>query len=257
MASGADAPSPINMPRRRGIPAATSVSRPGAEFSRRVPNRGRPASRYYLDTGIFYSVCREERCCHRIKQHYAGRLCTTDIILEEVRHRAASKVGHERQLEKNAAADSLRRLFNIGFVEVVDTLQTDDDMRRFDAILNQLRSLEASNSSNESNTIVGDKHAGEASAIVCCVREIGEDIDVVFLTNDGNASKVAAAYQVDARHFAHVLQELVCAELFTAEQAFVAFGVADKVTKIPTRERPSSASHFSCAKNDGNCPACV
>jgi hypothetical protein len=176
--------------------------------------------------------------------------------VDEVQNRANSRVAYDRQLEKNAAADALRRLIN-GSVTVDETFETEDDETTFDNVVRQLHELDVQRHGESNDPSSADKHMGEASAIVCCLREQRSGDRVVFVTNDGGASTVAAVHDVDARHFGHVMQELVCAGLFTSDKAMSTFVAANRVTSVPKSETPRSAQDFACKKAASpNCASC-
>lgn len=249
-------PNPLSIPRRKTVPPLSPQSRPRPGFSEHLPNRGLADAAYHLDTGVLYAVARDETSCHLFKTHYKGRMHTTDAVVEEVKYRATSNNGPEQQLVKNAAADVLRRLIEPEAIEVDAALLTDEDDALFEQIARQLRELEERKIGHSAPPASVEKHVGEATAIVGCIRQRNSGSKVVFLTNDGGASIVAKARRVDSRHFGHALVELVCSGRLTPEKAWVAFDRANKVTSVPQSVAPSSVEHFTCDMADGVCGGC-
>ncbi|WP_141980751.1 hypothetical protein [Saccharothrix saharensis] len=205
---------------------------------------------------MLYAVARDETICHHFKTHYAERMHTTDLIVQEVRDRTASNGDYTKQLVKNAATDTLRRLIATADVQVDVTLQDDEDEVLFDRIVLHLRELEQRRNKNNERSTSAEKHVGEASAIVCSVRERNSGNKVVLLTNDGDASVAAKTQGVDSRHFGHALVELVCNRRITSEKAWRTFGSANKITAVPSAVTPNSVEEFTCGDTDGACITC-
>lgn len=255
-------PSPISMPRRSSVPPATVMRKPERSFSQDWPNSGVLHAHYYLDTGVLYAMNRDSRCPAKFLRHYEGRLRVTDIIRDEVLQKACKKVDPSEQLVKNAALEAKRRVLDPGHVEVRETLLTERDHIVFDQLLNQFRSLETmkrqpNDQISPQKSQSSNKHAGEASAIICCTRDLQDGDQVVLLTNDGSAGQVALLYGITSRHFAHALHELVCAELLRPSLALEIFKAANKVTSVPRSEIRSHSTDFDCQRvSKEHCSRC-
>jgi hypothetical protein len=250
-------PSPASMPPRRWIPPAPQLSTPhNPPFEPPLPRRGHAAAEAYLDTGVLYAAGRTRHCVEKLAAHYGQRLHIADIVRDEVLHRAASHVGPERQLEKNAAATVKDVLFDRLQLEGESSLASDDDILRFDEIVNQLRGLAAANVLSSPTDLAADRHVGEAATLVCCMRLAATGSKVVFLTNDGNASRVAGAHGIQTGTFCDGLRELVCSGLYTSERAFQIHNAAIVVTRPPSAFLPSGESSFRCRRQGTVCAPC-
>lgn len=255
-AAGWPRPSPSVMPRQRTVPPATAGQPRGLHFSQDVPHHGHHDALYYGDTGVLCSIARDETACYWFKQHYAGTLCTTDVVVDEIRNRAQRSVGPDGQLMKLAAGAAMRRLVEVNPpVLRIDTFDSDDDVKLFDMIVQQLIGM-APQRATEDDGQVDDKHAGEASVIVRCKRRMAEGSAVIFLTNDSDAATVAAAHGITVRHYGHALHELVCAGMVAADSAWKLYSSATNVSGIPKAARFQTESEFVCSRTDGGCAAC-
>lgn len=246
-------PSPLHMPARRTIPPAPSAPPATRHAFKTPPRRGYLAATTMADTGVLYAAARTRYLLDKMIAHYGSRLRVCDVVLGEVRYRAKSAADASRQLEKNAAAEAERTLDRLAVS--VDRLSP-EDAPLFDQIVRQLRALKQARTGDGNDAEDHDRHAGEAASIACCVRISNEGLPAVLLTNDGDASLAADARGVPSRHFGHVLNELVCADQLTPEDAHDCFTVAAVVTTPPASCRPRAATDLNCVKAGDNCSAC-
>lgn len=246
-------PSPLHMPARRAIPPAPSAPPPPRHAFKTPPKRGYLAATTMADTGVLYAAARTRYLLDKVITHYGSRLRVCDVVMGEVRHRAHSTVDAGRQLEKNAAAEAERTLDRL--MVAVDRLAP-EDAPVFDEIVRQLRALKQARTSTADDADDHDRHAGEAASIACCVRISNAGTAAVLLTNDGDASLAADARGVPSRHFGQVLNELVCADTLTPEDAHDHFTVASMVTTPPASCRPRAANDLNCVKAAAGCSAC-
>ncbi|MCI2418326.1 hypothetical protein MOQ72_12875 [Saccharopolyspora sp. K220] len=240
-------------PRQRKVPPARPRRRRDPRFSTEVPRRGWEDAVYHLDTGVLFAASVDAVCGSRMVRHYRGRLHTTDVIVAEVRHRATNPTNKPGVQE---AAEEAVRMFIDGAAVAIDELGP-GDVWMFESVLQQLRQLEAAQADGPASPQVRAKHGGEASAIVCCLREMDSGARVVFATNDGGASRVAHSRQVHTRHFGHLLNELVCAATYRNEEAFALFERANRITGVPAVARPQGEQDLSCQAAADGCTACV
>jgi hypothetical protein len=239
------------MARRRTIPSAPAPQSPRRHAFKAAPKRGFSAAVAFADTGVLYAAARTRFLLEKVIGHYGPRLRVCDVVMDEISHRAASTVDASRQLEKNAAADAKRDLERLAVT--VEPL-TAADATVFDQVLAQLQALAKARSGDGTDGVKG--HAGEAASIACCVRLVAAGDGTVLLTNDGDASVVSETRGIPSRHFGHVLNELVCAELIDAEAAFGRFTNAAVVSTPPASSCPRSSTDLGCTKASGICTAC-
>ncbi|MGP4019249.1 hypothetical protein [Saccharopolyspora sp. 5N708] len=248
-----DEPGAPSRPRQQKVPPARPRRRRNPRFSTEVPRRGWEDAVYHLDTGVLFAAAVDAVCGGHVIRHYRDRLHTTDVIVTEVRHRATNPTSKPGVQE--AAEEATRMFIDSGAVSV-DELQP-GDVWQFESVLQQLRQLEAVRTREPASPQVREKHGGEASAIVCCLREMAGGARVVFATNDGGASRVAHSRQVHTRHFGHLLNELVCTATYRAEEAFALFEQANRITGVPAVARPQGEADLSCQAAADGCTVCV
>lgn len=246
-------PSPLSMPARRTIPPAPSTAPQRRHAFRTPPKRGYLSATTMADTGVLYGAARTRFLLERVVNHYGSRLHVCDVVMDEVSHRAKSNVDASRQLEKNAAADVERTL---GRLDVPIDALSPEDAPLFDRLVRQLQALKHARTGAGERPEDYDRHAGEAASIACCVRISSNGSPTVLLTNDGDASLAAEARGIPSRHFGHVLNELVCADELTPEDAHERFAAAAVVSTPPASSCPRDAADLSCVKAAGTCAAC-
>lgn len=180
---------------------------------------------------------------------------TTDVIVEEIKSRASRSIGPEGQLMKLAADDALRRLVTLGKIEIVPL--EEGSWTTYDSAMQQLQSLAAAKNFGADETDTAERHGGEASAIAWSKQEMAVGTQVVFVTNDGDASTVAANHGIEVRHFGHALHELVCAKLLNADKAWGLYQRAVNVSGIPNSATFSSAVELACSGATNGCAMCA
>lgn len=256
MQSGADRPrpSPSSMPRQRSVPPALARRPRGLDFSRLVPPRGWHEALYLADTGVLCSIARDEVGCHQCVQHFEGRLYTTDVIVEEIKNRARRPIGPDGLLMKRAAEAALQRLIIPGKVGVVSLDEA--ALVAYDNAMQQLRGLAAARKAVVDEVDAVERHGGEASAIAWAQQHLASGKQLVFLTNDGDASAVAASRKIEVRHFGHVLRELVCAGGLRQAQAWNFYRRAVEVSGIPSAATFSAEDELACLGDSSGCAAC-
>jgi hypothetical protein len=197
----------------------------------------------------------DEACCHKFLLHLQGRMHTTDIIVEEVENRASRSIGPDGVRMKAAADCAQRRLIVPGKVQV-DVL-TAEDSNSYDRHMQQLRQLAQARKATFDGADIVERHAGEASAMVLCERKRAAGIKIIFLTNDGDASTIAARQGFEVIHFGHALHELVCAKLLTNDLEWGFYQRAVGMSGIPKAATLRAASDLVCSGVPGDCPACA
>ncbi len=205
----------------------------------------------FVDTGVLLAVGHDQRCADLIAQRYAGRLHVADLVVRELSRKARAGSTDLREVLVRAAAVCARTVLLDSKAAVVDTMAS-EDAPVFDSVLNQLVNLPR----RDGGTAHPDEHTGEAASIAIAVRYLRGGDRVVFLTNDGNAGRAAMVNEIPTRHFGHVLAELACAGDYSAEEAFLRFQFANKVSAIGAASSPTSTADFTCHGSQDTCARC-
>ncbi|KAB1116742.1 hypothetical protein F6X54_10710 [Micromonospora aurantiaca] len=205
----------------------------------------------YADTGVLISVGRNRNCIPRFKAHYEGRLRIAESVAMEVERNASPATRVDGRV-RTAAAMAKASILDGGSCQV-DPDENYDSLT-FDEVHRKLQNLPR----RADEPVHALAHLGEAASIALCIARAGEGISIVFLVNDGGASLVASQHGIPARHFGHVLGELICGGLYTSVDAFEAFTMANAVSGVPGDAAPASASALECRKSsDGQaCAVC-
>lgn len=218
-------------------------------FEEQVPQRGWPEIDLVTDTSVLFAVTSSRDFLAAFKKHYAGRIVITDFVAWEVEQKTSygANLGSEGQA-RSAAWTTKTTLLNTG----ICVIDGDYDSQLYDEIRNQLQNMpnefgERSHSAS---------HIGEASSIALCRRKIEEGEQVLFLTNDRGASKVARERNVTSLHFVHILRELVCSGDLTHELAYEIWPRSQRISGIPKDQWPADADHFICHAVGDGCEPC-
>lgn len=201
------------MPRRltRLLPAAAMPERVQRGFCQELPRRGSPDAILYLDTGVLLCAAAQQWFSSIFFRHYAGRLQLTDAVASEIRHRSQARPGNNGWVQ--SAALEAGRVIGRSPSLVDDSERY--DAKLFDDVHRRLQSL-----AEAAGKVVDSKmHNGEAESIARCTARAKGGEKVILLTNDTDASRVAAEHEIPARHFGNVLQELICAGGLEAARA--------------------------------------
>jgi hypothetical protein len=203
---------------RPGPPRTTPAPSLAADGFVDRPRRGDPAAVGYVDTGVLYAfgACNDHAARLAFLDLYRERLLTGVQVRAEVWGKALLDVTRNGDQAATIAAAKVARDALLAGDHIGEA--TGDVQARADTVFRQLqdydraRELGADRTANPS-ALSGArhsslaKHAGEAELIAYAATAKGK---TVLLTNDSGASAVAASQNVPARHFGHVLHELVC-----------------------------------------------
>ncbi|MFC6021857.1 hypothetical protein ACFP2T_37560 [Plantactinospora solaniradicis] len=252
MSTELNKPSPRMMPPRiNRVPPASTMPERRHAFSPDIPRRGLPQSVVFADAGVLLCVCGRQTCIVHFANHYSGRLRIADCVEDEIRRLASPSGGYTKdgRLYSTARTAQFHILdAGIGVIEPSEAC----DARIFDQVHRQLVELAERNGKD----VAVGSHLGEAMSIALCVQRSREGNKVIFLTNDGDASLIAEAYEVPARHFGHVLTELVCAGKYQPSEAFEMFSYTQEFSGVPMGARPTEVADLACVSADAICLKC-
>jgi hypothetical protein len=213
------APNPGSFTQRRSTKVPTGVRRPARYQPHGFqdhPQCGHDGSAGQVDTGLFFALgaCNDHQARIDFLLRYQGRLNTGPAVRSEVQRWAATNVvTHRDDADKIAAAKRAVRALLAGSHIATNEAVADHIVNGVFAQLDEYEAAgewhfdpNVSQPTAPSGSTRG-KHAGEAELIAYA---IAANEPCILLTNDAGASAVADNRGVPARHFGHVLREIVC-----------------------------------------------
>ncbi|MFY1632311.1 hypothetical protein ACN27F_03330 [Solwaraspora sp. WMMB335] len=176
--------------------------------------------------------------------YYAGRVQITSAVLDEIRYRTKPRAENSGWMQ--SAASEAVRVIGLRPSLVDDSEQY--DAKIFDDVHRRLQSLAEA----AGKAVGGNRHTGEAESIARCVALVKDGEKVIFLTNDTDASRVAAEHRIATLHFGSILQELVCAGRLDTNRASNLLQEVLQHSGI----NPGAIGALSCLASGGSCLTC-
>lgn len=245
-------PSPADMPKRRSpsIPAAPKARPPRAHFvvAHDIPRRGHAGADLWPDTGVWLGLGHSAPLLATFLDRYESQLFVTDLVERELRALAdAEDLSDEVDYDRRASA---RRVVDACLITGRKRARSvpleADDLASFDQIRAQLEALPGEHAGG---------HKGEASIILKASARTGVRRQIM-LANDGGASVVASHRGLVTRHIGDILCELVCGENLDANDAWVHYRRAERLSAPPAAVRPGGIHAFLCRAESMQCDRC-